>query len=126
MYIGRKFVKDIKHETGFPGNPKKNLFFPNLPNVVGFPGLIATLSNNIFNPNSFSDSLTISYFPRDIPPLVINKSKFFDDLNIFLNSVWLSFEKWILTISPPNNSTKCFIKILLVETTRLCFFFFVN
>ena len=83
MYIGRKFVKDIKHETGFPGKPKKNFFFPNLPNVVGFPGLIAILSNNIFNPNSLSDSLTISYFPRDIPPLVINKSKFFDDFTFF-------------------------------------------
>ena len=66
----------MKHETGLPGKPKKYLFFENFPNVVGFPGLIATLSNNIINPNSLSDSLTISYFPRDIPPLVINKSKF--------------------------------------------------
>ena len=44
MNFEKKINNELKHETGFPGRPKKNLFFGSLPNVVGFPGLMAILS----------------------------------------------------------------------------------
>ena len=48
MNLEKKKIKDVKHETGLPGKPKKYLFFENFPKVVGLPGLIETLSNKIF------------------------------------------------------------------------------
>ena len=47
MNFEKKINNELKHETGFPGRPKKNLFFGSLPNVVGFPGLMAILSKKI-------------------------------------------------------------------------------
>ena len=37
-------TKNLKHaadDIGFPGSPKNTLFFSNLANIIGFPGLIA-------------------------------------------------------------------------------------
>ena len=47
MNFEKKINNELKHETGFPGRPKKNLFFGSLPNVVGFPGLMAILSKKM-------------------------------------------------------------------------------
>ena len=84
MKIGKKLIIDIRHDTGFPGKPKKYFLLESLPKVVGFPGLTATLSKRIFKPFFFNDDFTMSYFPLDIPPLVIKKSKTFCDLKVLI------------------------------------------
>ena len=81
----------MKHETGLPGKPKKYLFFENFPNVVGFPGLIETLSNKIFIFRLHRTFFTKSYFPREIPPDVMRISKSLSFLINFSNSSILSF-----------------------------------
>ena len=69
----------------------------------------------------------MSYLPLETPPLVISKSNFFCVLYFFKNSLWLSLDSSILISSPPNSSTKCLIKILLVDSTSGdSFLFLIN
>ena len=47
-------TKNLKHaadDKGFPGNPKKLIFFLNLANIIGFPGRMATPLKVFFNLN---------------------------------------------------------------------------
>ena len=72
----KKKIRDVKHETGFPGSPKKKLLFDNTPKVVGFPGFIETLSNKIaktINPNIVRNLRPFEIFLEEI--LIIKRNR---------------------------------------------------
>ena len=78
-------TKNLKHaadDKGFPGKPKKTIFFLNLANIIGLPGLIATPLNWSISLNFFIIFGTKSNFPAEIAPEVITISvldfKFFE------------------------------------------------
>ena len=60
-------------ETGFPGSPKTGTPC-SLPNITGFPGLIATFQKSTFRPWALRALRTKSCSPTDMPPEVTNKS----------------------------------------------------
>ena len=70
-------TKNLKHaadDKGFPGNPKKLIFFLNLANIIGFPGRMATPLKVSFNLNFFMTFGTKSNLPAETAPEVITIS----------------------------------------------------
>ena len=73
MNFEKKINNELKHETGFPGRPKKSIFwkFTKCCRFSWFNGYsIKKNAHFIF----FRAFFTMSYFPFDIPPEVIKIS----------------------------------------------------